>query len=114
MKDLELRRIGYFSGTEQYHRLPFFETVATDGVIYLVDNGYSWFVTDAVAVAEAKFKDMPFLHITLKLLGDDKGQMVITDGDKNILYSQKYGYTDAKRELSFYIVDRVALLPSEY
>jgi hypothetical protein len=40
--------------------------------------------------------------------------MTIDDGNGNMLYTQDYDYTDAKRELKLYYTDGVILLPGEY
>ncbi len=93
--------IGHYHGTEQYHSLkPLFKTVVTDGVKYVMDNDYSWFVTDSIAVIEHSksikklFNNLSqgnlFLHITLDATDEDDIQMIIDDGDENILYIQNY------------------------
>ena len=82
-----------------------------------MDNGYSWFVTDAIAVILAKWglRNADFLVIRLNL-DDEKAEadMIIDDGNDNVLYRQHYGFTDAKRSLKLYYADRVMMLPTEY
>lgn len=114
--DLELSELGYFTGTEKYHRIGaiFGDAMATDGVKYIMDNGYSWFVTDALSVIKLKIKNEPFISIKLKLSEEKKAKMLITDGNKKILYTQDYEYTDAKQEINLYFIDNVMLLSSEY
>ncbi|GAG90306.1 unnamed protein product, partial [marine sediment metagenome] len=46
--DRELKDLGQFTGTTQYYRV--FGVNVTDGVKYVMDNGYAWLVTDAIAV----------------------------------------------------------------
>lgn len=114
-KDLDLKDLGQFYGTEKYHKIPLFnEFNLTDGVIYIMSNGYSWFITDCLAVLKFKFKDQPFKSVKLKLLDDQKAKMIITDGNKKILYTQKYEYTTAKKELNLYLTDNVLMLSNEY
>jgi hypothetical protein len=115
-EDLELKELGYFTGTEKYHSFGkmYGNAVATDGVKYIMDNGYFWFVIDALTVIKLKLKDEPFLTIKLKLLGKNKAQIIITDGNTKILNTQEYEYTDAKKELTLYFTDNVMLLSSEY
>ena len=86
----------------------------TDGIIYLMENGYSWFVTDAIAVIRYKLRNQEFLSINLKVR-DGKAVMIITDGNKKRLYTQKYEWTNAKiNELKLFYVDGVLMLSSEY
>jgi hypothetical protein len=42
-----------------------------------------------------------FLSIKLELPGEG-AKMVITDGDENVLYTQDYDYTSAKKELQLF------------
>ena len=87
--DLELSELGNFTGTESYHKLsPLFKTPVTDGVIYIMENGYSFFVTDMLAVIETKLRDKSdFYAIKLKVK-DETAKATITDGNKHIFYSQ--------------------------
>ncbi len=50
--DLELKNLNNFYGSEHYYRL-MGGINATDGVHYVMQNGYSYFVTDAIAVLKA-------------------------------------------------------------
>jgi len=105
-KTLEL---GHYYGTQEYHSLkPLFHTVATDGVKYVMDNGYSWFITDSVAVIETP-KEIPklakhlaednFLSVVLDATDKDDIKMIIGDGNDNILYTQKYDFIIADYDL---------------
>jgi len=114
-EDLSLKDLGQYYGTEAYHRI-WMNTTATDGIIYVMNNGYAWFVTDAVSVIKMKpaIKNQEFLSIKLKLTDDNKAQMVITDGNKKVLYTQKYEYTSAQEELTLYYQNEVLFLSGEY
>lgn len=114
-KDLELKNLGQFYGTVNYYRV-WLGALATDGAKYIMDNGYSWLVTDAISVIKTvpNLKKQDFLVIELKLLGDGTAKMVISDGNDNTLYEQKYEWTDAKREVKLYFADNVIFLSSEY
>lgn len=116
-QDLTLKEMPYFTGTEQYHKIGLFSrTNLTDGVIYVMKNGYSWFITDMLSVVycEPKIAQQEFLCFKLKLKDGNKATATITDGNDNILYSQDYEYTDAKTELNLYLTNDVLLLDSEY
>ena len=109
LKDLEL-----YHGTEHYYKV--LGSKVTDGVYYIMNNGYSWFVTDFLSLVFCKHKNLrnqTFLSIKLKL-EDSKGVMVVTDGDNHVLYEQKYSYTDAKREIDLFFTDNVLMLAGEY
>lgn len=118
VEDLELKDLGRFVGTQQYHSMGalFGNAVATDGVAYVMDNGYSWFVTDALAAIQSipTLRKEPFLVIRLHLTNTGECDMVIDDGNGNELFRQHYVATTAKRELKLYFTDNVMLLPSEY
>jgi hypothetical protein len=116
MTDTQLSQMGHFTGTEQYHSMgPIFkDIVITDGVKYIMDNGYSWFVIDSLCVIVNKLRNHPFLTVQLKLLRGDAGIMLITDGNENELYTQRYGFTDAEVEVKLFFTDNVMMLPSEY
>lgn len=111
--DLQLKGLGQFIGTTQYWK-GWLDTNYTEGIKYISENGYSWFVTDAISIIKVKFMQEPFIVIMLKLLDDNKAQMIIDDGNGNVLYTQDYEYTDAKRELTLYFIDNVLMLSGEY
>ncbi len=110
--DLKLKDLRQFYGTEKYYK-GFLDVKYTDGVYYISDNGYSWFVTDSIAVIKTKLKDEGFLSIKLMIDGD-KAVMTIDDGNNNILYKQKYEYTNCKRNLNLFFTNNVLMLSSEY
>jgi hypothetical protein len=117
--DLELKGLDNFHGSEHYYRL-MGGVNATDGVHYIMQNGYSWFATDAVAVLKAHPKlrkhlaHDDFAVIELRLLPDKQAQMLVEDGNGNELYRQSYAYSDAKVGLKLFYTGGVLLLASEY
>lgn len=110
--DLDLCELYQFTGTESYH--PVMGVNATDGVAYIMDNGYSWFVTDALAIVKTKLHAEEFLSIRLFQLKNDKAEMVITEGNEKELYKHTYEWTDAKRELHLFYTGNVLMLDNEY
>ncbi len=112
-KDLELKELGYYVGSEHIYRGMWGKY--TDGIKYLIDNGYSWFVTDAqiVIAMKPRLKREPFLTVELKLNRAGTAQTVITDGNENVLYTQDYQWTDAKKEVKLYYENAVMYLSSE-
>ena len=112
--DLELKDLNQFNGTEIYHKINLFSFAnLTDGIIYIMENGYSWFVTDSLAVIGEKFKDAEFLAVKLKVK-DSKAVVTYEDGNENILYEQKYEYTDAEKDLTLFYQNGVLFLSQEY
>jgi len=110
MADLELKELNQFYGSEKYHH--YWGKILTDGVAYIADNGYSWFVSDIIAVINVKLARHGFLSIKLNVI-DDEAKMVITDGNGKELHSQKYKYTNAKRNLNLFYTDGVMMLDTE-
>ena len=107
--DLELKDLGQFYGTERYHKA--LNKLVTDGIKYIMENGYSWFVTDAIVAINTLEDGFKVIKLKVK---DNKAEMIITDGDEKILYKQNYDYTDAKRELKLYYNQGVLMLAGEY
>jgi hypothetical protein len=120
--DLELKGLNGFIGTQNYYR--YMGVLFTDGIRYLMENGYSWFITDAIAVIVAHPKirrhlqEDDFLTIRLKLNKDEDGfataDMIITDGNDTQLYRQHYDFTDAKKELKLFYTGNTLMLASEW
>lgn len=117
MSDLELKQLGQYYCSEVYYNVMGIKV--TDGIKYLMDNGYAWVVTDSIAVIQgvAKVKAEPFLVVRLKRCGENEADITIDDGGKGepakVLYRQHYGFTDAKKDLKMYCEDGVLMLPSE-
>lgn len=111
--DKELKALSSFIGSQHYYNVYGFK--ATDGVKYVMDNGYYWFISDSLIAAKMKGLTAreEFLSIELRLNGN-KADMLITDGNNNELYKQHYSYTDAKRNLKLFLTDGVIMLDSEY
>lgn len=117
-EDLELKDIGQFSGSEEYHKINPFNPnqKGTDGIRYLEENGYGWFVSDmAVAIGmKPNLRNEEFLSIKLKVNPDKSALATIDDGNGHVLYKQEYQYTDAKKDLKLFYRDNVMMLPGEY
>ena len=87
--DLELKELGQFIGSESYHC--YLCSKLTDGIVYVMHNGYSWFVTDALAIIrlDKRLLAEPFLAVKLKLKADLKNpewhaaDLIITDGNSD-------------------------------
>jgi len=115
-KDLSLRDLNSFYGSVYHHAIFGIGTNVklTDGAMYVYQNGYAWFISDALIYIGSKLKNEEFLTIELKLNEDKTAKMIITDGNEKVLYTQKYEYTDAQREFKMFLTDNVLMLASEY
>ena len=111
MADLTLPALSNFYGTEHYYDI--WGIRITDGIKYIMDNGYSWFVTDALAVIRYKLRDAEFLVVRLANLKNNECDLIIED-DGRVLHKQHYNYTDAEIEFKLWYVGGVLMLPSEY
>jgi hypothetical protein len=112
-RDLKLRHLSEFVGTESYHIV--LGTRVTDGIVYLLNNGYSWFVTDSLSVIKCRpdLRTQAFLAIKLKV-GNSEANLIIEDGNDRVLYRQRYTWTDAQRDLILFYENGVLLLSSEH
>jgi hypothetical protein len=116
--DLELKALNSYYGTQNYYQ--YMGVLFTDGIRYIMENGYSWFVTDAIAIIIAHQKIRrhlqkdDFLTIKLKLKGNSEADMVFEDGNYNELYRQHYDFTDAKKDLKLFYTGNTLMLASEY
>jgi hypothetical protein len=115
--DLNLKDIDGFSGTMQYYRV--MGVSVTDGIHYIMENGYSWLVTDAIAVFKTCKEVMTEEFVSVELnVGKDGAPAVVvyTDGNDRMLYEQSYQWTDAKVNVRLWYdrASNVICLPSEY
>lgn len=103
-----------FTGTEHYYNV--LGTNVTDGINYIMNNGYSWFVTDQLINCKAmkKLKGEDFLSIKLKINEDQSAEATISDGDDKILNVQKYIFTNCITNISLYFTNNTLLLINEY
>ena len=104
-----------FRGTEQYYK-HFTGLIYTDGIFYVARVFKAYWIIDLVASYQSKKKvrQEPFQVYSIKVK-ENTAIVTITDGNDNILASQKIEYTDLPmEELQLYCVNKVLMLPSEY
>ena len=85
---------------------------------FRVKNDCFWLFSDIIAVAITKLNKEDFLNCVLEIK-EDTAVLKIDDGNNNILYTQKYKYTDLKKDIKFYAVKNhlgtyTLMLPEEY
>jgi len=118
-EDLSLKNLYHYTGTEQYHKISLFDFAnLTDGIMYIMQNGYTCFVTDflsLIATNHENLRKQEFLSISLEVNKSlSCAVMRVTDGNERTLYLQQYGYTNAKTDLKLFYTDQVLMLSGEY
>lgn len=112
-----------FDGTQTYYPVTFLNIrfFLTEGAKFFVDKAEAhWLVTDLMSLeVEKKMRKEYFWSIELNVSNDKSAVLRIGDGNKNILYTQKYEYTDCPTGCwKFFAVQqddvRVLMLRSEY
>jgi hypothetical protein len=105
-----------FTGTENWYK-HWLGLRYTDGVKQVADDyGAYWFI-DLIGSHQndPKVRAEGFQVWKLSRVKDDKFKAVCEDGNDNKITSQDIDYSDFKDdELTFWFVDNVILLPSEY
>ena len=110
--EAELRQ---FTGTQNYYR-DFTGLLYTDGIQHLAEQAGAYWLIDLVGSYQPRLRDAPFQAWSIAVNDDRTGQvtMVEDDGEPNRV-TQDIPYTDFPlRDFSFYCIDGVMLLKSEY
>jgi hypothetical protein len=112
--------LGGFTGTEAYHQ-GYMGVQLTDGTYFVGVNNASWLITDICSVlkVEDKVKQEDFVAVKFKVNADNTAEVSYQDGNENVLYTQKYKYTDfnktfQEKEVMFYYTNNVLMLSQEY
>jgi hypothetical protein len=114
--DLELKSLNQFSGSEHYYNVMGINV--TDGVKYIMDNGYGWAVTDAVIIIRMQEEVRQHKYVTVKLAVDkekENATIYYLDRNEEEIFKQVYDWTTAARdfELMYNRETNVMYLPSE-
>ena len=121
MDDLMLKDLEQYEGTTKYYDYSSVGIIGkvklTEGVAYIIRNGYSWFVNDAVSVILCELKSRAEGLLCVKLIlcpcCRESAQMIITDGADTIFHTKDYDVTAAKRDLVLYYSNGVLSLSGE-
>ena len=96
-----------FTGSTQFFRDSFNKCVYTEGFKFFMDKAKCYWLFSDIAIVvmmKQKFQQEDFINATIKVK-DKKAVITLDDGNGNVLYTQKYGYTDFPLEdFSFFIV----------
>lgn len=109
------RNLPQFTGTEGYAKYHG-GLLLTDGVVYLAQNAGCFWLLDIIwsvqSMVKVKREEFQSWKCTAK---NGKAVVECTDGNKNVLYTQKVDFTDIPLdEVTLYLTNNVILLPSEY
>jgi hypothetical protein len=115
---LKTEDLEQFTGSETWYQHGLMRSITfTDGAKYVADNGGAYWLLDEIALAQ-KFaravKAEPF-QVWKLTASSNRGVLTCDDGNGNIVYTKEIPFTDFPlAEITFYFVDNVILLPSEY
>jgi prenyltransferase beta subunit len=90
-----IKELENYTGSENFYK-DFLGFVLTDGVKKLCDlcNCY-WIISDTAVILMDKYKNKEdFIVIDIKVNKDKSCKISLSDGNKNVLYTQEYKYTD--------------------
>ena len=107
----------HFTGTTKYHVHQVFPNQKfniTDGIHYLRESCQAYWLLDVIYSYNQKLQKETFQVWTLKLEINDNWIVTCTDGIGKQLIKQQIGYSDFPLdEITIYVKDGIALLPSE-
>ena len=108
-------QLRHFTGTQNYYR-NFTGLLYTDGVRYLAEQAGSYWLIDLVGSYQPKLLDARFQVWNLEVKEDNSALVtMIEDDGEPIRVSQEISFTDFPlKNFSFYCIDGVMLLKSEY
>lgn len=105
-----------FIGTENWYQHSLVPAMTyTDGVKYFAEQTGSYWILDVIATEYfPMLKEQPFLFISVESK-NASCTILVTDGDGQELKSKPVSFTTLIEGVwTFYLVDDVLLLPSEY
>jgi len=108
-----------FIGTFKYHNHQLLQLSMnlTDGCDYVRNEAKAYWLFDAILSHQltSTVKKQPFQVWRLKKQEDDTWSLICEDGNKNILVIQRIEFSDFLiDEITIWLVDGVAMLPTEY
>lgn len=98
------------------YAMEMFNTQWTDGVQFLRGKTGDWLLTDILSILgyEKKVRAEEFVAIKISIK-EGKAVFKYEDGNDNVLYTQKYAYTDAPDlEQTLFCTNNVLMLAGEY
>ena len=111
-----LNELKHFTGTENYYKSAMGNLKYTDGVRYIFQECCSYWFLDVLESYQPQLKEIGF-QLWKIAVRDGKTGLITCQEDTNspVLVSQELEYTDFPLdEITFYCIDGIVLLPSEY
>lgn len=118
--DTLLEILAQFTGTQKYHLHKidsYMKIYLTDGCNYIRNRCAAYWLFDLILSWQTKpeVAKENFQFWTLQKQPDDTWIAKCEDGNKNVLALQKMEHSDFPlNEMTIWVVDNIALLPSEY
>ena len=111
--------LAVFTGTFKYHIHQLFNLSInlTDGCDYVRNEARAHWLFDAILSHQltSTVNKQKFQVWRLKKQKDDTWSLICEDGNKNILAKQQFEFSDfIIDEITIWLVDEVAMLPTEY
>ncbi|VFU10936.1 DUF6876 family protein [Methylocella tundrae] len=108
-----------FTGSEHWYRHALVRDILyTDGVKYVAETAGAYWLNDEIALTQRFDKRIAaeeFQLWRLTVNPDHSATLVCEDGDGGSVFTRLIEFTDFPRaEISFYLVNKTILLPSEY
>ena len=105
--------LSQFTGTEQWWKHSLSDMTYTDGVRYFAkEAGCYWFLDIVGTEVMPQGHEFAVVKLASK---EGKATIVIEDGNGNATWKKQIEFTDCPEgNWSFYLIDTVMLLPSEY
>ena len=106
----------HFTGTQHYYR-NFTGLLYTDGIQHLAEQAGSYWLIDLVGSYQPRLQEDVRFQVWKLEVKEDKSALVtmVEDDGEPIRVSQEIAFTDFPlNEFSFYCIDGVMLLKSEY
>jgi hypothetical protein len=109
-----------FTGTTQYYMHYFpqgLKILLTDGCDYIREKCEAYWLFDAILSFQLKsqIREEPFQVWKLQKQPDNSWELLCEDGNKKVIAVQAIEYSDFPLdEIIIWLVDGVAMLPSEY
>ena len=94
-----LNALNGYTGTEDYHKIPFSNYVYTDGINALIEECKCWWLISdlGIEISHKANLQKPFIIVNLKV-NEDKSALITMkeDSDLKPFYKKKIDYTDFK------------------
>jgi len=118
MPELDPTIMSQFIGSEEWYRHSLMRNILfTQGAKYVADTAGAYWLLDEIATSQL----MPEIHAEefqvwkLKVLPGDQADLVVEDGNDNVVFQKHIEYTDFPEPgIDLWFQNNTIFLPSEY